>query len=105
MYFKIIIQLAFFTIKSSDAVRYWAASARLGADTAYDEGQMKIGRRLAIKFLNASKFVLNLGATENSVITSQSQGQVLTNALDRSLHVFQNLVCCQFLFLYKPLLY
>ena len=71
----------------SDAVRYWAASARLGADTAYDEGQMKIGRRLAIKLLNASKFVLNLGATEKSVITSQAQGQVLTNALDRSLLV------------------
>ena len=71
----------------SDAVRYWAASARLGADTAYDEGQMKIGRRLAIKLLNASKFVLNLGATEKSVITSQSQGRVLTNALDRSLLV------------------
>ena len=71
----------------SDAVRYWAASARLGADTAYDEGQMKIGRRLAIKLLNASKFVLNLGATEKSVITSQAQGRVLTNALDRSLLV------------------
>ena len=48
---------------------------------------MKIGRRLAIKLLNASKFVLNLGATEKSVITSQAQGRVLTNALDRSLLV------------------
>lgn len=69
----------------SDAVRYWAASARLGADTAYDEGQMKIGRRLAIKLLNASKFVLNLGATEDSVLTSPAQTTVLTNELDRSL--------------------
>ncbi|TVU61643.1 valine--tRNA ligase [Paenarthrobacter nitroguajacolicus] len=67
----------------SDAVRYWAASAKLGADTAYEIAQMKIGRRLAIKLLNASKFVLNLGATENSVVASDLS--VLTNPLDRAL--------------------
>ncbi|MFJ5957094.1 valine--tRNA ligase [Paenarthrobacter sp. NPDC092416] len=67
----------------SDAVRYWAASAKLGADTAYEIAQMKIGRRLAIKLLNASKFVLNLGATENSVVSADLS--VLTNPLDRAL--------------------
>ena len=47
---------------SSDAVRYWASSARLGTDAAFDTGMMKIGRRLAIKVLNAAKFVLSFEA-------------------------------------------
>ena len=69
----------------SDAVRYWAASARLGADTAYEVAQMKIGRRLAIKLLNAAKFVLNLGATQDAVIRTADDAAAVTNPLDASL--------------------
>ena len=52
----------------SDAVRYWAASSRLGTDAAFDPQnpkQMKIGRRLAIKVLNAAKFVYGFPEVED----------------------------------------
>ncbi|MGH9078436.1 MAG: class I tRNA ligase family protein, partial [Acidimicrobiales bacterium] len=42
----------------SDAVRYWAAHGRPGADTVFEEDQMKVGRRLAVKVLNVGQFVL-----------------------------------------------
>jgi valyl-tRNA synthetase len=48
----------------ADGVRYWAALARPGVDTAFDEGQMKNGKRLAIKLLNASKFALQFDSAE-----------------------------------------
>jgi valyl-tRNA synthetase len=51
----------------ADAVRYWAASGRPGVDTTFDEGQMKVGRRLAIKVLNASRFVLSRRGEEGDV--------------------------------------
>jgi valyl-tRNA synthetase len=65
----------------SDAVRYWAASARLGTDAAFEVGQMKIGRRLAIKVLNASKFALGFGAAEAGALDPSA----VTETLDRAM--------------------
>jgi valyl-tRNA synthetase len=63
----------------SDAVRYWAVRARPGVDTAFDEGEMKIGRRLAIKILNASKFALGVMGDESS------RSAAIDAPLDRSM--------------------
>jgi valyl-tRNA synthetase len=64
----------------SDAVRYWAANGRYGVDTTFDPGQLKVGRRLAIKILNASKFVLSLEGPVGP--TTSPVDQSLLAALD-----------------------
>jgi valyl-tRNA synthetase len=60
----------------SDAVRYWAAKGGPGVDTAFDPGQMQVGRRLAIKLLNASKFVLGKTAPTGPLTHVIDRGMV-----------------------------
>jgi valyl-tRNA synthetase len=69
---------------SSDAVRYWAGKARLGADTIFDEGQFKIGLKLTTKLVNASRFVL--GQTAESVQKGGTERSLtsVTHELDRA---------------------
>ncbi|HEV8174267.1 MAG TPA: valine--tRNA ligase [Actinoplanes sp.] len=62
----------------SDAVRYWAANGRPGTDVAFDPAQIKVGRRLATKVLNASKFALGLGAGD-------ALRQPVSESLDRAM--------------------
>jgi valyl-tRNA synthetase len=65
----------------ADALRYWACNGRPGVDTAVDFGVMKVGRKLAIKVLNASKFVLGVSGD-----AAEDVNEVAT-ALDRSMLV------------------
>ncbi|MFW2338245.1 MAG: valine--tRNA ligase [Candidatus Nanopelagicales bacterium] len=70
---------------SSDAVRYWAASGRPGTDTAFDIGQMKIGRRLAIKLLNASKFALTLSQLSSDLDRTNITAATIVEPVDQAL--------------------
>ncbi|NAZ85935.1 valine--tRNA ligase [Kineococcus indalonis] len=74
---NVVTPLALLEEFGSDAVRYWAASSRLGTDATFDTGQMKIGRRLAMKLLNASKFVLGLGVERGTAADPAAVTEVL----------------------------
>ena len=78
---NVVTPLGLLEQHGSDAVRYWAANGRLGTDTAFDEGQMKVGRRLAVKLLNASKFALGFPDVDGP----QAEPGPVTEPVDRAL--------------------
>jgi valyl-tRNA synthetase len=64
----------------SDGVRYWAASGRPGTDTAFDTNQMRVGRKLAIKILNASKFALSASEPQGAISAAVDRAMIRTLA-------------------------
>ncbi|MEX1078791.1 MAG: valine--tRNA ligase [Homoserinimonas sp.] len=79
---NVVTPAAMLEAHGSDAVRYWAASSRLGTDAAFDPEnpkQIKIGRRLAIKVLNAAKFVYSFPVTDPSLESAERR---ITEPLD-----------------------
>jgi valyl-tRNA synthetase len=74
---NVVTPLALLEEHGSDAVRYWAARGGPGVDTAFEPGQMKVGRRLAIKLLNASRFVLSKTTPAGPVTEAIDRGMLL----------------------------
>src|SRR4029077_12952634 len=72
---NVVTPMALLEEHGSDGVRYWAASGRPGTDTTFDPNQMRVGRRLAIQLLNASRFAL---------ASAEPQGPI-TAAVDRAM--------------------
>ena len=75
---NVVTPVDLFDKYGSDAVRYWAASARPGVDTAFSEDQMKVGGKLANKLLNVTKFVLAFGGDETGAVGMPIDQAMLT---------------------------
>ena len=81
---NVVTPLGMLEEHGSDGVRYWAASSRLGVDATLDRQNPKmirIGRRLAMKVLNAAKFVLSMEG-EPGEVTERLDREMLAELAD-----------------------
>jgi valyl-tRNA synthetase len=87
---NVVTPVDLFDKYGSDAVRYWAASARPGVDTTFSEEQMKVGGKLANKLLNVTKFVLGFECDDDGSAGTQpgdgaQPGSSVTEPIDRAM--------------------
>ncbi len=80
---NVVTPIELFDQYGTDAVRYWAASARPGVDTAFSEEQMRVGRKLANKLLNVTRFVLGMAGDDATAPTTDTA--TITESVDRAM--------------------
>jgi len=73
---NVITPMEFLKEFGSDGVRYWAANVRPGGDGIFDVGEIKVGRRLAIKMLNAAKFALMQAEPRGAITAPLDRGML-----------------------------
>jgi len=88
---NVVTPMALLEEHGSDGVRYWAASGRPGGDTAFDTNQMRVGRRLAIKVLNASKFALSNAEPKGAISAPVDRAMIrnLASLVDEATRAFE----------------
>ncbi len=80
---NVITPVALIEEKGTDAVRYWAATSRLGQDTAFSPDLLKIGKKLVGKLWNATQFAaIHLSKLESAPSTAATD-TAITETLDR----------------------
>lgn len=81
---NVVTPVALIEEKGADAVRFWASTSRLGADTAFSEDVLKVGRKLVTKLWNASNFVsVILSNAKDLTIPHSVRDDKITEALDK----------------------
>ena len=84
---NVVTPVALIEEKGTDAVRYWASTSRLGADTAFSEDLLKIGRKLVNKIWNASQFAaINLDKLDGKPTTAAND--MLSGKIDEALDLW-----------------
>lgn len=71
--------------RGADAIRYWASTSKLGADTFYSEDSFKVGERLLNKIWNVAKFsLIHLPKLRNEFdsITDLHKNRIVTEPID-----------------------